>query len=146
MAKQKSDFRYHEQASSKASRKLSQRKEILNRPKIESEALNPLTEILRRFRLRLIDEAGRIVGNREINALDLERAYERLLVPPDAEDWSVLIRRRVFLIQKQVAGDISPDELTELEELQAKADRHMSEVAPRPLEELWDLKRKLTGK
>ena len=36
-----------------------------------------------------------------------------------------------------------PEEVDELCGLQEKADRRMSEVAPRPLEMLWELKRKL---
>lgn len=146
MAKQKPDPRNREPANSRASRKNAGWQESTGHPHLDLFARGPLLEILDRFRLRLIEEAGKIANHRKINALDLERAYLRLLSSDNSDDWSVLNRRRVFLIQKQVAGDISRDESAELEELQANADRHMSEVAPRPLEELWDLKRKLTGK
>ncbi len=108
-------------------------------------AQGPLSDMLERFRFRLLEEAAKIAANRKIDAVDLERAYERLLCPSGSEDWQVLNRRRVYLIQKQVTGGILPEELVELAGLQGKADRRMSEVAPRPLEMLWDLKRKLTG-
>jgi hypothetical protein len=102
-----------------------------------------LSELVERFRSLLLEEARRIAGSRKIDGNDLGRAYERLTVSRSPGDWPVLNRRRVFLIQKQLAGDISPGESAELERLQAEADRHMSEVAPRPLEALWDLKRNL---
>ncbi|MBC8872645.1 MAG: hypothetical protein H8E44_24695 [Planctomycetes bacterium] len=107
-------------------------------------AQGPLSSIVERFRSRLLGEAAKIAGERKIDANDLEQAYERLLRPVSAGDWPILNRRRVYLIKKQISGDVSPEELVELEHLQAQADGHMSEVAPRPLEMLWDLKRKLT--
>jgi hypothetical protein len=104
----------------------------------------PLGEIIERFRERLLDEAQRIAGNQAVDASHLERAYHRLLPPPQLpSDWPVVNRRRVYLIQKQVAGDILPAESAELERLQAEADRHLSDVAPRPLEALWELEREL---
>jgi hypothetical protein len=112
---------------------------------IDAFAHGPLSIMLEEFRSRLLEEAANIAGERCIDANDLERAYERLLRPSDSGDWPVQNRRRVYLIQKQLTGDILPDELTELGGLQEKADCRMSEVAPRPLEMLWDLKRKLTS-
>jgi len=108
-------------------------------------AHGPLREMIERFRSRLLQEAATTALNRSINANDLERAYERLLCPAGSGDWEGSNRRRVYLIQKQSAGDILPEEVDELRALQASADQRMSEVAPRPLEMLWELKRKLKG-
>ena len=108
-------------------------------------AHGPLREMIERFRSRLLQEAAATAANRSIDANDLERAYERLLCPAGSGDWEVSNRRRVYLIQKQLAGDILPEEVDELRGLQEKADRRMSEVAPRPLEMLWELKRMLMG-
>jgi hypothetical protein len=133
MEKRKRDLQDSKRASSQASRD----------PDLDLFAQGPLADIVERFRARLLEEAGRTASDRKINGNDLEQAYERLLVSRSSGDWSVLNRRRVFLIQKQVAGDILPSEVAELEGLQVTADRHLSEVVPRPLEALWDLKRKL---
>ena len=133
MEKRKRDRQNSKRASSKASRY----------PDLDLFAHGPLSELVERFRSRLLEEAARIAENRKINGNDLERAYESLLVSRSSGDWLVLNRRRVFLIQKQVAGDILPSESAELERLQVIADRHLSKVAARPLEALWDLKRKL---
>jgi hypothetical protein len=131
MARRKSESRNPKQASSTAS------------PDLDLFAQGPLSELIDRFRSLLLEEASRIAGNRKIDGNDLGRAYEGLILISSPGNWPVLNRRRIFLIQKQVAGDISAGELTELERLQVEADRHMSEVAPRPLEALWELKRKL---
>ena len=48
-------------------------------------------------------------------------AYERLTVKDSPGDWPVLNRRRVFLIQKQLAGDISAGELAESGGFQVEA-------------------------
>ena len=82
------------------------------------------------------EAVGQVLMEERPGATNLERG---------SRDWPIFNRRRVFLIEKRVAGDISPRELVELERLQAEADRHMSETAPRPLEALWDLKRQLTS-
>ena len=108
-------------------------------------AHGPLRNMIERFRSRLLEEATKTAVNRSIDANDLERAYARLLCPAGSGDWEVSNRRRVYLIQKQLAGDILPEEVDELRALQANADQRMSEVAPRPLEMLWELKRKLKG-
>jgi hypothetical protein len=146
MAKQKPDSRRDKQADQKASRKPSKQKETSSDFNLDLFARGPLREIVERFRTRLLEEAGKIAANRKINANDLELAYQRILSTENSEDWSVANRRRIFLIHKQVAGEISTGELLELESLQAMADRHMSMVAPRPLEALWELKRKLESK
>jgi histone H3/H4 len=115
---------------------------------IDAFAHGPLSIMLEEFRSRLLEEAANIAGiagKRCIEANDLEQAYERLLRPSGSGDWPVQNRRRVYLIQKLLAGDIRPEEVMELGALQEKADCRMSEVAPRPLEMLWDLKRKLTS-
>ena len=104
-----------------------------------------LREILQRFRSSLLQEAAKTAVDRRIDANDLERAYQRLLRPIGPGKWQVLNRRRIYLIQKQLADDISPEEVDELRDLQDCADRRMSDVAPRPLEMLWDLKRQLMG-
>jgi hypothetical protein len=114
-------------------------------PRLDSIAHGPLSDVIERFRTRLIEEAGRIAGTQTVDANHLEQAYERLLASPTPADWAVLNRRRVYLIQKELTGRISAAEATELEALQAQADRHMAETAPRPLEALWDLERKLHG-
>ena len=101
--------------------------------------------MIERFRTRLIEEAGRIAGTQIVGANHLEQAFERLLASPTPAGWAVLNRRRVYLIQKELTEQISVAEATELEALQAQADRHMAETAPRPLEFLWDLEQKLRG-
>lgn len=114
-------------------------------PRLDPFALGPLGLMIEQFRARLLEEAGRIAGKRNVDANHLERAYQRLLSPLPPTDWVVLNRRRVYLIQKELTGRISAAEATELEALQAQADRHMAETTPRPLEALWDLERKLRG-
>ncbi len=57
-------------------------------------------------------------------------------------DWSTANRRRGDLIDKDIAGTLSPSERSELNRLQAYADYHLEKVAPRPsviLNELEDL-------
>lgn len=61
------------------------------------------------------------------------------------ESWSLTNRQRVELIDKNIAGDISEDERARLEVLQAYADYHIQEVAPRPTNLLDDLEKRLFG-
>lgn len=114
-------------------------------PRLDPIAHGPLGDMIERFRTQLIEEAGKIAGTHTVDASHLEQAYERLLASPVPANWVVLNRRRVYLIQKELTESISAAEATELEALQAQADRHMAETAPRPLEALWNLERKLTG-
>ncbi len=116
------------------------------RPKLDPFAYGPLSEIVDRFRDRLLEEAGRIAGARNVDANHLERAYERLFPSSIPTDWAVFNRRRVYLIQKELAEGISTVEAAELETLQVEADRRMREIAPRPLEALWDLQRDMSDR
>lgn len=109
-------------------------------PRLDLFAQGPLRELVFRFRERLIETASRIAGDVPANANHLQQAYEALLSKDSNADWSVRNRRRVYLIHKEASGEIS---LAELEQLQADADRHMKEVAPRPLEALWNLREEL---
>ena len=109
-------------------------------PRLDLFAQGPLRELVLRFRDRLIETACRIAGDLPANANHLQQAYEALLSKDSNADWPVRNRRRVYLIHKEASGDISSSELAELEQLQAEADRHMREVAPRPLEAPWDLR------
>jgi len=104
----------------------------------------PLQELLGRFRERLIETAYTIAGRSPANANHLEQAYDVLL--SQDPHWSAKNRRRVYLIRKKVSAEISPSELDELNQLQVEADRHMSKVAPRPLEALWELEKELLGR
>ncbi|NQU21519.1 MAG: N-6 DNA methylase [Candidatus Nealsonbacteria bacterium] len=57
-------------------------------------------------------------------------------------DWRTTNRRRGKLIDKDIAGTLSPSERAELDGLQTYADYHLQQVAPRPthvLDELEDL-------
>ena len=101
----------------------------------------PLKELMERFREHLVETAYNIAGREPEDPPHLEQAYDLLL--SQDPNWSVKNRRRVYLIGRQASGKISPSELDELKELQVEADRHMSKVAPRPLERLWDLKEEL---
>jgi hypothetical protein len=115
-------------------------------PKLDAFAHGPLSDMIDRFRTRLIDEASRISGGKNVDANHLELAFQRLLASPISADWSILNRRRVFLIQKELAGGLSAAEVAELDSLQAEADRHMTAIAPRPLEMLWDIERELSNR
>lgn len=60
-------------------------------------------------------------------------------------DWSVTNRERGRLIDKSIAGTISPKEQARLDSLQAYADYYLNKVAPRPtyvLDGLRDLVQK----
>lgn len=54
-------------------------------------------------------------------------------------DWPETNRRRGTLIDKDIAGTLSDAERTELDGLQAYADYHLEQVAPRPTDELKQL-------
>jgi hypothetical protein len=54
-------------------------------------------------------------------------------------DWPTTNRRRGELIDKDIAGTLSPMERTELGGLQAYADFHLEQVAPRPTDVLNQL-------
>jgi hypothetical protein len=51
-------------------------------------------------------------------------------------DWSTTNRRRGELIDKDIAGRLSPSERAELDGLQAYTDYHLEQVAPRPTDVL----------
>ncbi|MDA1054333.1 MAG: N-6 DNA methylase [Planctomycetota bacterium] len=64
-------------------------------------------------------------------------------------DWSTTNRRRGELIDKDISGNLSSSERSELDGLQAYADYHLEQVAPRPtdvLEQLEDLVLAKAGK
>ncbi len=64
-------------------------------------------------------------------------------------DWSTANRRRGELIDKDICGTLSSSERSELDGLQAYADYHLEQVAPRPtdvLEQLEDLVLAKAGK
>ena len=64
-------------------------------------------------------------------------------------DWSTTNRRRGDLIDKDISGKLSSSERSELDGLQAYADYHLEQVAPRPtdvLEQLEDMVLAKTGK
>jgi hypothetical protein len=115
-------------------------------PRLDAFAHGPLSEIIDRFRTRLIDEADRIAGGKNVDANDLESAYQRLLASSISADWAVFNRRRIYLIRQESAGRLSAAETAELESLQAEADRHMTAMSPRPLEALWDIERELSNR
>lgn len=112
-------------------------------PQMDLFARGPFMELMERFRERLLREGSRIAGGEPVDANHLEQAYQILLSEGRHADWSLVNRRRLYLIRKRTSGEISPAELAELAQLQAEADRHMHEVAPRALEDLWDLKETL---
>ncbi len=115
--------------------------------KLDLFAVNVLDDIVDRFLdcflPRLFQEAQSIAGKQIVDANHLEQAAQQLLPSLVSDDWPVLNRRRVYLIRKEVAGEITDSESAELAVLQGQADGRMSNVAPRPLESLWDLKRLL---
>jgi hypothetical protein len=59
------------------------------------------------------------------------------------ESWLQTNRERGLLIDKQIAGDLNDIERARLELLQEYADYHINQVAPRPINELVELERKL---
>jgi type I restriction-modification system DNA methylase subunit len=59
------------------------------------------------------------------------------------EDWSVTNRERGMLIDKSISGSLSAEERTRLAALQAYADYHIEDAAPRPSHILDDLKERL---
>jgi hypothetical protein len=115
-------------------------------PRLDAFAHGPLSEIMNRFRTRLIEEAARMAGAEDVNANHLEMACQRLLASSPSADWNTLNRRRVYLIRLESTAGLSAAEAGELESLQAEADRHMAAVSPRPLESLWDMKRELESR
>ena len=60
-----------------------------------------------------------------------------------AKEWSVINRERGKLIDKGIAGTLTGDERTRLEELQAYADEYIHRVAPRSCEALDELESRL---
>jgi hypothetical protein len=72
-----------------------------------------------------------------------------LPVPPpaSADDWdNRRDARRCELIDREIAGTLSPDEATELHALQAAMLRHRRRVAPLPLAEARRLHQELLAK
>jgi hypothetical protein len=64
-----------------------------------------------------------------------------------ADDWTdVKNDRRCDLIDKDIAGGLTPDERVELEELQLELRRHVNRVAPLPLDALRKLQAELLDK
>jgi hypothetical protein len=61
-------------------------------------------------------------------------------------DWSAANRRRGELIDKDIAGKLSPSERTELNGLQKYADHYLEQVAPRPTDVLNKLEDFVLGK
>ena len=59
------------------------------------------------------------------------------------DDWSTTNRERGQLIDKNIAGTISDDEQARLDCLQAYADHHLQQIAPRPTQFLDELERRL---
>jgi len=59
------------------------------------------------------------------------------------ESWPRTNRERGLLIDKQIAGNLNDTEQVRLELLQEYADYHINQVAPRPVNELIELERKL---
>lgn len=59
------------------------------------------------------------------------------------EDWPTTNRERTRLIDKKIAGQLTDQERIRLDALQAYADYHINEVAPRPTGMLDDLERRL---
>lgn len=55
--------------------------------------------------------------------------------------WSAVNRRRGVLVDRKIAGTITPDELEELSQLQALASEYVHRVAPRPEDVLCDLEK-----
>lgn len=49
----------------------------------------------------------------------------------EANEWERLNRERGQLIDKQIAGSLSPDEAKRLEELQSAADKHLEPLQPK---------------
>jgi N-6 DNA Methylase len=58
-------------------------------------------------------------------------------------DWSTTNRERGELIDKSIAGTLSPKEQVRLEALEAYADYHLDQVAPRSTEALDELEKRL---
>ena len=59
------------------------------------------------------------------------------------QDWQLTNRERGMLIDKSISGTLSVDERTRLAALQAYADYHIDQVAPRPSQLLDDLEERL---
>jgi len=59
------------------------------------------------------------------------------------KSWLATNRERGLLIDKQIAGNLNDIERARLELLQEYADYHIDQVAPRPVNELVELERKL---
>jgi hypothetical protein len=61
------------------------------------------------------------------------------------EDWPTTNRERGILIDKDISGTISPEEQMRLDTLQAYADYHIDQVAPRPTHVLDELEKRLSS-
>ena len=77
--------------------------------------------------------------------------YRLLAYPQPAaavdDDWTDAKNdRRCDLIDKDIAGDLTPDERVELEDLQLELRRHVNRVAPLPLDALRKLQADLLDK
>jgi Rrf2 family protein len=66
--------------------------------------------------------------------------------PEEAREWSLKNRRRGELIDKEIAGQLTPKEQEELEQLQEEVTRYVLAKAPRPLDYLRRLDNKLRAR
>jgi hypothetical protein len=61
------------------------------------------------------------------------------------EDWPSTNRERGLLIDKNISGTISKEEQMRLDALQAYADYHIDQVAPRPSHVLDELEKRMAS-
>ena len=61
------------------------------------------------------------------------------------EDWPATNRERGLLIDKNISGTISKEEQMHLDALQAYADYHIDQVAPRPSHVLDELEKRIAS-
>jgi len=71
--------------------------------------------------------------------------FHQELIDPYLEDrWAFVNRRRVFLINQEFAGGLTPDQTEELTRLQAEIGKtHVQVIAPLPFSTLAELERRV---
>ena len=112
----------------------------------------PMTQAVKLARALLRKTAGKITIARIRQALkethdgvpkELENSVRFSDFLQFEEDWPTTNRERGILIDKNISGTVSTEEQMRLDALQAYADYHIDQVAPRPTHVLDELEKRL---
>ena len=65
---------------------------------------------------------------------------EAVAAPRETSAWTTQNRRRIALIRKRFGNDLTPDEESELQRLQAIADQHLEQLDRKMLDDLEQMR------